>query len=53
MNEHLHECGSGAAIDRGIGDIVAAARANRTGPKQFAQVRYEPDLAQHGLNVLG
>ena len=49
----LGECRVGAAIDREIGDMVAGAQANWTGPKQFAYVRYDPDVTQQGLNALG
>lgn len=49
----LGECRFGAAIDREIGDMVAGAQRNWTGPKQFAYARYDPDVTQPGLNALG
>jgi len=49
----LGECRFGAAIDREIGDMVSGAQPNWTGPKQFAYVRYDPDVTQPGLNALG
>jgi predicted acylesterase/phospholipase RssA len=49
----LGECRFGANIDREIGDMVAGAQANWTGPKQFAYVRYDPDVTQQGLDALG
>jgi hypothetical protein len=33
--------------------MVAGAQANWTGPKQFAYVRYDPDVTQQGLDALG
>lgn len=49
----LGECRFGATIDREIGDMAAGAQDNWTGPKQFAYVRYDPDVTQQGLNALG
>jgi predicted acylesterase/phospholipase RssA len=54
----LGECRFGNPIDREIGDMVlapsaAAAPSNWTGPKQFAYVRYDPDVSQAGLDALG
>jgi predicted acylesterase/phospholipase RssA len=49
------ECRFGGRIDREIGDMVVAldAEPNWTGPKQFAYVRYDPDVTQEGLKSLG
>ena len=52
------ECRFGTRIDREIGEMVLAPGAvavssNWTGPKQFAYVRYDPDVTQAGLNELG
>jgi patatin-like phospholipase/acyl hydrolase len=49
------ECRFGGRIDREIGDMVMApgAPSNWTGPKQFAYVRYDPDVTQEGLDALG
>ncbi len=49
------ECRFGPRIDREIGDMVVApgAEPNWTGPKQFAYVRYDPDVTQEGLDALG
>jgi hypothetical protein len=49
------ECRFGGSIDREIGDLIIAPGAppNWTGPKQFAYVRYDPDVTQQGLNSLG
>jgi hypothetical protein len=50
----LGECRHGGQIDREIGDMVAApGAANWTGPKQFAYVRYDPDVSRQGLDKLG
>lgn len=45
------ECRFGRPIDREFGDMVGAATS--TGTKQFAYVRYDPDVSQTGLNELG
>lgn len=49
------ECRFGGRIDREIGDMVMTpgAPSNWTGPKQFAYVRYDPDVTQEGLDALG
>ncbi len=52
------ECRFGAAIDREFGGMTvdpdsAIATSNWTGPKQFAYVRYDPELSQPSLNGLG
>jgi patatin-like phospholipase/acyl hydrolase len=49
------ECRFGGRIDLEIGDMVLApgAPSNWTGPKQFAYVRYDPDVTQEGLDALG
>lgn len=54
----LGECRFGGPIDREFGDMVTEPNAptgspNWTGPKQFAYVRYDPDVSQDGLNQLG
>jgi predicted acylesterase/phospholipase RssA len=51
----LGECRHGDRIDREIGNMVPVpdAEPNWTGPKQFAYVRYDPDVTQEGLNALG
>ncbi len=45
------ECRYGRPIDREIGDMIGAATS--TGAKQFAYVRYDPDVSQAGLDALG
>jgi patatin-like phospholipase/acyl hydrolase len=49
------ECRFGGRIDREIGDMVLRPGdpPNWTGPKQFAYVRYDPDVTQEGLDALG
>ncbi len=49
------ECRFGAKINREFGDGVVAqdGRSNWTGVKQFAYVRYDPDVKAEGLAVLG
>ncbi len=50
----LGECRFGGDIDREIGAMVAGVGApNWTGAKHFAYVRYDPELSQPGLDVLG
>ncbi len=50
----LGECRHGGEIDREVGDMVAAPDApNWTGSKQFAYVRYDPDVTREGLDALG
>ncbi len=50
----LGECRHGGMIDREIGDLVAMPGApNWTGAKQFAYVRYDPDVSREGLDALG
>jgi hypothetical protein len=51
----LGECRFGPPIDREFGDMVMApgGAGNWTGPKQFAYVRYDPDVTQQGLRDLG
>jgi patatin-like phospholipase/acyl hydrolase len=51
----LGECRHGGPIDREIGDMVMAPgrESNWTGPKQFAYLRYDPDVSQAGLQALG
>jgi len=49
------DCRCGPPIDHEIGDMVPSADAPITStiPKQFAYVRYDPDVSQAGLNALG
>lgn len=48
------ECRHGAPIDRELGDLVAAPGSSTwTGAKQFAYVRYDPDVTRDGLSALG
>lgn len=49
------ECRFGPRIDSELGEMVMAADAkpNWTGPKQFAYVRYDPDVSPKGLGGLG
>src|SRR5207245_227039 len=54
----LGECRFGGRIDREIGDMVIpesdpATAPNWTGAKQFAYVRYDPDVSHDGLIDLG
>ena len=50
----LGECRHGGQIDREIGDmVVTPGAASWTGPKQFAYVRYDPDVSRQGLDKLG
>lgn len=50
----LGECRHGGEIDREVGDMVARpGEANWTGAKQFAYVRYDPDVSAAGLAALG
>lgn len=48
------ECRYGAPIDREIGDMVVKAGdpSNWSGAKQFAYVRYDPDVSREGLDEL-
>jgi patatin-like phospholipase/acyl hydrolase len=51
----LGECRFGADIDREYGDMVLTEEGvgNWTGTKQFAYVRYDPDVSRAGLDALG
>jgi patatin-like phospholipase/acyl hydrolase len=51
----LGECRFGPPIDREFGDMVIApgGAPNWTGVKQFAYLRYDPDVSQQGLRELG
>ena len=51
----LGECRFGGPIDREFGAMVCAPGepANWTGPKQFAYLRYDPDVTSAGLAALG
>jgi hypothetical protein len=54
----IGECRFGLQIDREYQDMVlkpncAPDASNWTGHKQFAYVRYDPDVSQPGLNDLG
>lgn len=50
----LGECRHGGQIDREVWDMLANADApNWTGSKQFAYVRYDPDVTRAGLDALG
>ena len=51
----LGECRWRGAIDREVGDMVVSPgdAPNFTGTKQFAYVRYDPDVSQPGLDELG
>ncbi len=49
----LGECRCGRPIDRELGDMVGGATPNFTGAKQFAYLRYDPDVSQAGLDELG
>ena len=47
----LGECRFGRPIDQEVGDLVGSDTFS--GAKQFAYVRYDPDVSQPGLNALG
>lgn len=49
------DCRFGPKIDREIDDLVPSETCPITStiPKQFAYVRYDPDVSQDGLNKLG
>lgn len=49
------DCRFGGALDREIGDLVAAPgeAPSSTVHKQFAYVRYDPDVSRAGLDGLG
>lgn len=47
----LGECRFGRPIDREVGDLVGDGTFS--GAKQFAYVRYDPDVSQPGLDALG
>lgn len=50
------ECRFGEPLDREVGDLVCLAHGGNTtttGPKQFAYVRYDPDVSAEGLDALG
>lgn len=51
----LGDCRFGPSIDREINDMLPteAVPVTSTVPKQFAYVRYDPDVSQAGLNTLG
>ena len=51
----LGDCRFGPPIDREICDMLPteAVPVTSTVPKQFAYVRYDPDVSQAGLNTLG
>ena len=51
----LGECRWGGPIDREFDDMVVSPgdAPNFTGTKQFAYVRYDPDVSQPGLDELG
>jgi patatin-like phospholipase/acyl hydrolase len=51
----LGDCRHGGVIDREIGDMVInpGDLTNWTGAKQFAYVRYDPDVTREGLDALG
>ena len=51
----LGDCRFGPLIDREICDMLPteAVPVTSTVPKQFAYVRYDPDVSQAGLNTLG
>lgn len=51
----LGECRHGGSIDSEIGNMVMAPGdpANFSGAKQFAYVRYDPDVSRAGLDALG
>lgn len=47
----IGECRFGRPIDREVGDLLGPASS--TVPKQFAYVRYDPDVSQPALDTLG
>jgi hypothetical protein len=50
----LGECRHGGVIDREIGDLVFdPGKPNTTGGKEFAYVRYDPDVSRQGLDAMG
>lgn len=51
----IGDCRFGPLIDREICDMLPteAVPVTSTVPKQFAYVRYDPDVSQAGLNTLG
>jgi predicted acylesterase/phospholipase RssA len=51
----LGVCRAGGAIDREFGDMIQVGgnKPNFTGAKQFSYLRYDPDVSQKGLAVLG
>ncbi|MBE2257780.1 MAG: patatin-like phospholipase family protein [Rhodobacteraceae bacterium] len=51
----LGECRFGPPIDREFGDMVIApgGPANASAAKQFAYLRYDPDVSQAGIDALG
>jgi patatin-like phospholipase/acyl hydrolase len=51
----LGDCRFGPAIDREVCDMLPTAEVpvTSTVAKQFAYVRYDPDVSQAGLNALG
>ncbi|MEF8733860.1 MAG: patatin-like phospholipase family protein [Candidatus Accumulibacter meliphilus] len=51
----LGECRFGPAIDREFGDMVMSpgGSANASVGKQFAYLRYDPDVSQAGIDALG
>jgi patatin-like phospholipase/acyl hydrolase len=51
----LGECRYGGIIDREIGDMVVPSsdNSNFTGAKLFTYMRYDPDVSQDGLDMLG
>ncbi|UCV21991.1 patatin-like phospholipase family protein [Ferribacterium limneticum] len=51
----IGDCRFGPQIDREIEDLVPSESCPITStiPKQFAYVRYDPDVSQDGLNKLG
>lgn len=46
----LGDCRHGRAVDSEFGDMVGG---RSSGPKQFAYVRYDPDVSRAGLDALG
>jgi predicted acylesterase/phospholipase RssA len=50
----LGECRHGGVIDREIGDLVFdPGQTNTTCGKEFAYVRYDPDVSRQGLDAMG
>lgn len=50
----LGECRHGGQLDREVWDMLATPDTpNWTGSKQFAYVRYDPDVSREGLDALG